>query len=115
GGPPRKSAAMMTVPILGLSHLCNRIRRWLPPVPYNRMFDPEAMPAPVWGDPAIDVADDYLVWMNHAVWAETISPLQARQLRARYFGAIAFVDHCIGQILDAVENRPDADNTLICF
>lgn len=86
-----------------------------PPVPYNRMFDPEAMPAPLLGDPDIDTADDYLAWMNHAVWAEEISPLQARQLRARYLGAIAFVDHCIGRILDAVENRHDADNTLICF
>jgi choline-sulfatase len=86
-----------------------------PPVPYNRMFDPDAMPDPVLGDPAIDTADDYLGWMNHAVWAENISPLQARQLRARYFGSIAFIDACIGRILDAVEARLDADNTLICF
>lgn len=86
-----------------------------PPVPYNRMFDPDEMPDPVPGDPAIDTADDYLAWMNHAVWAEAISPPQARQLRARYFGSIAFIDDCIGRILDVVEARPDADNTLICF
>ena len=86
-----------------------------PPVPYNRMFDPDAMPDPVPGDPAIDAADDYLGWMNYAVWAENIPPSQARQLRARYLGSIAFIDACIGRILDAVEARPDADNTLICF
>ena len=86
-----------------------------PPIPYNRMFNPDDMPDPILGDPAVDGADDYLGWMNHAVWAEDISPAQARQLRARYFGSIAFIDACIGRILDAVEARPDAANTLICF
>lgn len=86
-----------------------------PPIPYNRLFDPDAMPAPTRGAPAVDAADDYLAWMNHAVWAEDISVLQARQLRARYCGAITFIDDCIGRILDAVEKRPDADNTIICF
>ncbi len=86
-----------------------------PPIPYNRLFNPDDMPSPVPGDPEIDAADDYLGWMNHAVWAEDVSPSQARQLRARYFGAITFVDACIGRILDAVERRPDAANTVICF
>lgn len=86
-----------------------------PPIPYNRMFNPDDMPDPVLGDHAIDAADDYLAWMNHAVWAEDISSGQARQLRARYFGSITFIDDCIGRILDAVEARPDTNNTLICF
>jgi len=86
-----------------------------PPVPYNRMFNPDDMPDPLLGDPAADTADDYLAWMNHAVWAESVSPPQTRQIRARYLGSIAFIDTCIGRILDAVERRADADNTLICF
>jgi arylsulfatase len=36
-------------------------------------------------------------------------------LKARYYGTITYIDDCIGRILDAVEARPDADNTLICF
>ncbi len=86
-----------------------------PPIPYNRMFNPDEMPDPILGDPVVDEADDYLAWMNHAVWACDIPPSQARRLRARYLGSIAFIDDCIGRILDAVEARPDADNTLICF
>lgn len=86
-----------------------------PPVPYNRMFNPDDMADPVQGDPEVDQADDYLAWMNHAVWASDITPSQARRLRARYLGSIAFIDHWIGHILDAVEARPDADNTIICF
>jgi len=86
-----------------------------PPIPYNRMFDPDAMPNPQLGDPAIDTADDYLAWMNHAVWAEDIPPSYARRIRARYYGSIAYIDQCIGRILDAVDQRADAANTLICF
>ena len=86
-----------------------------PPIPYNRLFNPDDMPDPQLGDPAIDAADDYLAWMNHAVWACDIPPSQARRLRARYLGSITFIDGCIGRILDAVEARPDAANTLICF
>ncbi len=86
-----------------------------PPIPYNRMFNPDDMPAPVPGDPGIDAADDYLAWMNHAVWADDISTFQAKQLRARYAGSITFIDACIGRILDAVERRPDADDTVIVF
>ncbi len=48
-----------------------------PPIPYNRLYNPDDMPDPVPGDPAIDAADDYLGWMNHAVWAENIPPPQA--------------------------------------
>ena len=86
-----------------------------PPVPYNRMFNPDDMPDPLLGDPAVDEADDFLAWMNYAVWACEIPPSQARRLRARYFGSITFIDDCIGRILDAVEARPDAADTLICF
>jgi arylsulfatase len=86
-----------------------------PPVPYNRLFDPDCMPTPTLGDPALDALDDYLGWMNHAVWAEDVSVGRAKLLRARYAGSIAFIDECIGRILDTVEEGPDADNTLICF
>ncbi len=86
-----------------------------PPIPYNRLFNPDEMPDPVIGDPEINQADDYLGWMNHAVWAENISTPLARQIRARYYASITFIDDCVGRILDAVERRPDADNTLICF
>ena len=86
-----------------------------PPVPFNRMFNPDDMPSSQLGSREVDTADDYLAWMNHAVWAEDVSPSRARLIRARYFGEIAFIDEWIGKILDAVEARADADNTLICF
>jgi choline-sulfatase len=86
-----------------------------PPVPFNRMYDPDAMPNPVRGDANVDHMDEQIPWMNHAVWAEDINDSLARKIRARYYGKISHIDQCLGRILDAVEARGDADNTVIVF
>ena len=86
-----------------------------PPIPFNRMYDPDRMPNPVRGDRAVDHMDEQITWMNFAIWAEDINDPHARVLKARYFGELSYIDHCLGRILDAVEARDDADNTLICF
>ena len=59
--------------------------------------------------------DEQIPWMNHLIWAEDINDPHARVLKARYYGEISYIDDCLGRILDAVEARGDADNTLICF
>lgn len=86
-----------------------------PPVPFNRLYDPDRMPSPVRGDPEVDLMDEQLRWMNYAIFADDISDARARSLRARYYGEITYIDDCLGRILDTVEARPDAENTLICF
>lgn len=86
-----------------------------PPIPFNRMYDPDRMPNPVRGDIKIDHMDEFLPYMNHLIWAEDINDSHARVLKARYYGEISYIDQCLGRILDAVDSRPDADNTLICF
>ena len=86
-----------------------------PPLPFNRMYDPDRMPNPVRGDPATDHMDEQIPWMNHLIWAEDINDPHARVLKARYYGEISYIDWCIGRILEAVEARGDGDNTLICF
>lgn len=86
-----------------------------PPVPYNRMYDPDRMPNPIQGDLAHDHLDQHIPKSNTKVWAESINDPHARVLKARYYGEISYIDACIGRILDAVEARDDADNTVICF
>ncbi|MCC6697127.1 MAG: sulfatase-like hydrolase/transferase [Candidatus Hydrogenedentes bacterium] len=86
-----------------------------PPIPYNRMYDPDRMANPVRGDIAVDHMDEQIRWMNYAIWAEDINDTHARVLKARYYGEISYIDQCLGRVLDAVEARGDADNTLICF
>lgn len=86
-----------------------------PPIPFNRMYDPDRMPNPVCGDRSVDHMDEQIPWMNHAIWANDINDSHARVLKARYYGEISYIDQCLGRILAAVEQRDDADNTLICF
>ncbi len=88
-----------------------------PPVPFNRMYDPDRMSNPVRGDLAVDHMDEQIPWMNHVIWAEDIHDPHARVLKARYYGEISYIDDCLGRILDAVEARGDADaeRTVICF
>lgn len=86
-----------------------------PPIPFNRMYDPDRMPSPVRGQREVDHMDEQIPWMNYAIWAEDINDAHARVLKARYYGEISYIDQCLGRVLDAVEARADADNTLICF
>jgi len=86
-----------------------------PPIPFNRMYDPDRMPNPVVGDIGTDLMDEQIVWMNYAIWGDDIEAARARSLRARYSGEVTYIDQCLGRILDAVERRADADSTVICF
>lgn len=86
-----------------------------PPVPYNRMYDPDRMPGPRSGNREIDHMDGWIPFMNHLMYADDINDAGVRQLRARYYGEISYIDDCIGRILDAVEARGDGENTLILF
>jgi Sulfatase len=53
--------------------------------------------------------------MRYAGWADAINPALARIVKARYYGEITYLDHCLGRILDAVEACANSENTLICF
>jgi len=86
-----------------------------PPVPFNRLYNPDRMPTPVRGDLETDHMDEQIPYMNTIIWADDISDARAQVLRARYYGEITYIDDCLGRILDAVEAREDDDNTVICF
>ncbi len=86
-----------------------------PPIPFNRMYDPDRMPNPISGDIETDHMDQHLPRSRDTIWADFINDGLAHILKARYYGEISYIDDCLGKILDAVESRADADNTVICF
>lgn len=102
-------------PFFGMVSFVGPHPPFAPPLPFNRMYDPDRMPNPVRGSLSVDHMDEHLPWMNTLIWAEDINDSHARVLKARYYGEISYIDDCLGRILDAVEALPDADNTLICF
>lgn len=104
-----------TRPYFGMVSFIGPHPPFSPPIPFNRMYDPDRMPNPVKGDIEHDHFDPFLPYARHLIWAEDIHDPLARILKARYYGEISYIDACLGRILDAVEARPDAKNTLICF
>ncbi|MCF3650635.1 sulfatase family protein [Synoicihabitans lomoniglobus] len=102
-------------PFFGMVSFIGPHPPFAPPLPFNRMYDPDQMPSPICGDRTEDHRDEQIPWMNQIIWAEGISDPLARILKARYYGEISFIDRCLGRILDEVEARPDPDNVLICF
>ncbi|HZR06160.1 MAG TPA: sulfatase-like hydrolase/transferase [Candidatus Udaeobacter sp.] len=86
-----------------------------PPIPFNRMYDPDRMPDLVLGKIEEDYLDEEIPCMRYAVWADAINPALARIVKARYYGEISYLDHCLGRILDAIEACPNPENVLICF
>jgi choline-sulfatase len=86
-----------------------------PPIPFNRMYDPNRMSDLVLGNVEDDHLDEEIPYMRYAVWADAINPELAKIVKARYYGEISYLDHCVGRILDAVEALPKPENVLICF
>ena len=86
-----------------------------PPIPFNRMYDPDRMPHLVLGSIEEDHLDEEIPFMRHAIWADAINPALARIVKARYYGEITYLDHCLGRILYAIEARPKSEVVLICF
>jgi len=102
-------------PYFGLVSFVGPHPPFAPPIPFNRLYDPDRMPNPIKSDIETDHMDEQITWMNHLIWADGINDSHARVLKSRYYGEITYIDDCIGRILDAVEARKDGDNTLICF
>lgn len=86
-----------------------------PPIPFNRMYDPDRMGDPIRGAIEDDYLDDEIPYMRYAVWADAINDPLGRIVKARYYGEISYIDSCLGKIIDQVEADPNATNTLICF
>ena len=86
-----------------------------PPIPFNRLYDPDRMPEPILGEKEIDHLDEQIPRMNDLIWADDPDDLRIATLRARYYGEVTYIDQCLGRVLDAVEAREDSENTLICF
>lgn len=115
----REAIALMNVdetrPWFGFLSFIGPHPPFAPPLPYNRKYDPDSMAPPICGSVEVDHLDQQIPFMNHMVFADDVDETRARTLKARYYGEISYIDGCIGTVLDAVEQRADADNTLICF
>ncbi|MDS0300650.1 sulfatase-like hydrolase/transferase [Halogeometricum sp. S1BR25-6] len=89
-----------------------------PSPPFDRMYDPDRLSDPVEGELAVDHMDEKIPAQNHHFWTARgngIDRTTARVVKAHYYGMVSEVDRHIGRLLDAVEARDDAENTVVCF
>ena len=96
------------------------------PAPFHRLHHPDDMPMPQRAaTPEAEAAADPRIadWIAHNTvsgivqggtgLARDLSDLDTRQIRATYYGMMAELDAQIGHVLDALEARADADETLV--
>ena len=94
------------------------------PAPYNRMYDPDALPSPIGADgeqqarsqhPFQDVALDYRRAADFVDGFPELedTPENVAKLRAIYLGLATEVDHHIGRIVQFLKDNGQYDNTLI--
>jgi arylsulfatase len=53
-----------------------------PPIPFNRMYDPDRITDPVVGDIKTDHMDEEIPFMRYAIWADAINPALGRIVKA---------------------------------
>jgi arylsulfatase A-like enzyme len=91
---------------------------FLAPAPYDTMFDPTSVPAPVRaGSRAEEGAQHPLlgVMIDHPFLKSPDDEQEQRELQATYYGMLAEVDDHIGMLLDWLDASGQADRTLVIF
>ncbi len=73
------------------------------PEPWASMYDPDYEGPPMIWPP----------YMQGAVEKGVLSPAAARRLRASYGAKLSMIDHWLGQVLQALEDKDLADDTLV--
>ena len=86
-------------PYFGLVSFVGPHPPFAPPIPFNRMYDPDKMSNPIKGSLELDHMDEHIPWMNRVIWAEDINDSHARVLKARYYGEFA------GKVIRYIRSR----------
>lgn len=90
---------------------------WIVPKQYFERYDPETIPLPAVREHDLDDVPEAGRAMVHATSADHAKVLEAKAwpvLVHAYLAAISFADAQLGIVLDALEEGPNAANTVIC-
>jgi arylsulfatase len=85
---------------------------WDTPEPYNTMYSPEGMPAPVLPESSSHPRPSGRLDGMGRVQFE---PDEELRLRADYAGSVTLIDDQIGQLLKTVEERGELNNTVVAL
>jgi arylsulfatase A-like enzyme len=101
---------------------------FIAPAPYNTLYDPAEVPAPVWAaSPEVEGKQHpllayYMTSVKQAKFfqdgqglASAMSEADVRLMRAAYYGLISEVDAHLGRVIGYLKDTGQYDNTLIVF
>jgi len=91
---------------------------WIASEPWNRLYDPEALPPPLRaGNAALEAMQHpWLAYqLNHALYLAPDEPKKLNRMRAVYFGMMSEVDENLGRLFDHLKHEGLWDETLIIF
>ena len=93
-----------------------------PPAPYDTLYDPAAMPLPLWdssevaGWPQAYHDKHFRTEGSHeAIGMHKVSDAEWQRVKAFYYGMISLIDKQVGRILETLARREMLDNTIIVF
>jgi arylsulfatase A-like enzyme len=93
-----------------------------PPAPYDEMYDPEDMPAPIpYEEGQFSALPDHFRKMYETKRGERgksfkrHSEADWKKLKSHYYGMISLIDYSIGRVLDYLEDNGLMENTAIFF
>jgi len=105
-------------PFFGLVSFSKPHPGWNPSPPFDELYDPDTLTDPIREDRELDHRDEKMPAQNYHFWKDRPDDVGAstvRAAKAHYYGLVTQLDREVGRVLDAVEARDDAENTLICF
>jgi arylsulfatase A-like enzyme len=91
---------------------------YLAPAPYDTMYDPATVPAPVRASTQADEGAQHPllgVMISHPLITSPPEPERQRELQATYYGMISEVDDQFGRILSWLDEHGQSSRTLVVF
>lgn len=88
---------------------------WNPPEPFAGMYDPASLPLPHNFDRDTETLPGRHRGVTNAYDMGQATPEMLRRVKALYAGSISLIDKGVGRILDTLDERGLADDTLVVF
>ena len=89
---------------------------YLAPAPYNTMYSPESVPAPVRDAKERETSHPYFTRMKPvSAKQDFFDELVWREVRSCYFGMVSELDACVGRLIEALKESGEWSNTLVIF
>jgi len=86
-----------------------------PPGRWAEMYDPREVPKPVGSPDMLKGRDPFLTHMYpHYMWSY-LSPEAVQAARARYWGLVSLQDFLIGRLLNYLDEKGLAENTIVVY